>query len=82
MQAEKERIIQVIETMPEDKLLATIEAVDDINLNYDPDLDDVPDDLLIKDKEDFYRFVQRGLDDVKAGRIYTLEEADKITQNH
>lgn len=38
-------------------------------------------ELEIKTKEDFYRFIQRGLDDVKAGRVYALEETLAFTEN-
>ena len=79
MQAEKERIIRIIETMPEDKLQAVAEAVDEIE-DQDLDLVDIeidasiPEELVLKNKEEFHRFVQRGLDDIKAGRVHTLEE--------
>ena len=85
MRAEKERIIRIIETMPEDKLQAVAEAVDEIeDQDLDLELDSgapIPEGLVLRNKEEFHRFVQRGLDDIKAGRVHTLEETIAYTNN-
>ena len=76
MQAEKERKIRVIGTTLNNKLQAALEALDDIEdtpdsksaiqaLNHD--------NITITTKEDFYRIVKRGLEDIKAGRVHSLE---------
>ena len=73
---------------PNAAIIDTMNAHDEQEDGFDQDLDldfdwDSPllKNITIRTKEDFDRIVQKGLDDIKAGRVHTLEETITYMKN-
>lgn len=73
MSIEKQRLYNEIETLPEELTNQVINFIEYLKLSY---IDtEAPDSLTIKSKKDLKEKLQKGLDDIKANKIYSLEEA-------
>ena len=80
MSIEKQKLYNEIETLPEELTNQVINFIEYLKLSY---IDtEAPESLTIKSKKDLKEKLQRGLDDVNAGRVYSLDkvfaEIDKI----
>lgn len=73
MSAEKQRLFDEIETLPEELTNQVIDFIEYLKLSH---IDkEAPDSVMIKSKKDLKEKLQKGMDDIKANRVYSLEEA-------
>ena len=80
MSIEKQKLFNEIETLPEELTSQVINFIEYLKLSY---IDtEAPDSVTIKSKKDLKEKLQKGLDDINAGRVYSLYEVlaeiDKI----
>ncbi len=72
MSIEKQMLYNEIETLPEELTNQVINFIEYLKLSY---IDtEAPDSVTIKSKKDLKEKLQKGLDDIKANRTYSLEE--------
>lgn len=76
LQAEKRRIIQIIENLPELEARQVIDFVDDL----DEDLG-APQSVQIKDKSDLDEFLRKGIEASKNNRVCSLDETLKMLRS-
>lgn len=73
MSAEKQRLYNEIETLPEELTTQVIDFVEYLKLSH---IDvGAPDSIIIKSKKDLKEKLQKGFDDIEDNRVYSLEEA-------
>ena len=73
MSIEKQKLYNEIETLPEELTNQVINFIEYLKLSY---IDtEAPDSLTIKSKKDLKEKLQKGLGDIKANKVYSLEEA-------
>ena len=80
MSIEKQKLLNEIETLPEELTNQVINFIEYLKLSY---IDtEAPESVIIKSKKDLKEKLQEGLDDINAGRVYSLDEVfakiDKI----
>ena len=79
MSIEKQKLFNEIQTLPEELTNQVINFVEYLKLSY---LDtEAPDGVTIKSKKDLKEKLQKGLDDIKENRVYSLDEAFTIIDN-
>ena len=79
MSTEKQKLLNEIQTLPEELTNQVINFVEYLKLSY---LDtEAPDSVTIKSKKDLKEKLQKGLDDIKANKIYSLDETFAIIDN-
>jgi len=72
MSIEKQKLYNEIKTLPEELTNQVISFVEYLKLSY---IDkEAPDSVTIKSKKDLKEKLQKGLDDINANRVYSLEE--------
>ena len=72
MSIEKQRLYNEIDTLPEELTNQVISFIEYLKISY---LDsETPDDVMIKSKKDLKEKLQKGIDDINANRVYTIEE--------
>lgn len=72
MSIEKQRLYKEIDTLPEE---LTTQVIDFIGYLKMMRVDkEAPDRVIIKGKADLKEKLQEGIDDIKANRVYSLEE--------
>ena len=72
MSIEKQKLYNEIETLPEELTNQVINFIEYLKLSY---LDtEAPDSVTIKNKKDLKEKLQKGLDDIKANKVYSLYE--------
>ncbi len=72
MSIEKQRLYNEIDTLPETLTTQVINFIEYLKLSY---IDaEAPDSVTIKSKKDLKEKLQAGIDDIKANRVYSLEE--------
>ena len=72
MSIEKQKLYNEIETLPEELTNQVINFIVYLKLSY---LDtEAPDSVTIKNKKDLKEKLQKGLDDIKANKVYSLDE--------
>ena len=73
MSIKKQKLYNEIETLPEELTNQVINFIEYLKLSY---LDtEAPDSVTIKNKKDLKEKLQKGLEDIKANRVYSLYEA-------
>lgn len=73
MSVEKQELLKSIETLPEE---LTLQALDYIEyLKFNSVINNAPQDLIIKDKEDLKKKLEEGLKDIENGNVCSLDEA-------
>lgn len=73
MSIEKQKLYNEIETLPEELTNQVINFIEYLKLSY---IDtEAPEGITIKNKKDLKEKLQKGLDDIKANKIYSLDEA-------
>lgn len=77
LQAEKDRIIQIIQNMPEKEAKQVINFVDDL----DEDLG-APESVKVYDKKSLKNFLNKGLDDLEKGRTCSLDKTLKMIRSY
>ena len=73
MSIEKQKLYNEIETLPEELTNQVINFIEYLKLSYIDS--EAPDSVTIKSKKDSKEKLQKGLDDIKANKVYSLEEA-------
>ena len=73
MSIEKQKLYNEIETLPEELTNQVINFIEYLKISY---IDtEAPDSITIKSKKDLEEKLQKGLDDIKANKVYSLDEA-------
>ena len=72
MSIEKQKLYNEIETLPEELTNQVIDFVEYLKLSY---IDkEAPDSITIKSKKDLKEKLQKGLEDIKENKVYSLDE--------
>lgn len=72
MSIEKQRLYDEINTLPEELTNQVINFIEYLKISY---LDsEAPDSVIIKSKKDLKEKLQKGIDDINANRVYSVEE--------
>ncbi len=72
MSIEKQKLYNEIETLPEELTNQVINFIEYLKLSY---IDkEAPDTVTIKSKKDLKEKLQKGLDDIKENKVFSLEE--------
>ena len=72
MSIEKQKLYDEIKTLPEELTNQVISFVEYLKISY---IDtEAPDSVTIKSKQDLKEKLQKGLNDIKVNRVYSLEE--------
>lgn len=72
MSIEKQKLYNEIETLPEELINQVVNFIEYLKLSY---IDtEAPDSVTIKSKKDLKEKLQKGLDDIKANKVYSLDE--------
>ncbi len=72
MSIEKQKLYNEIETLPEELTDQVINFVEYLKLSY---IDkEAPDSITIKSKKDLKEKLQKGLEDIKENKVYSLDD--------
>ncbi len=72
MSIEKQKLYNEIETLPEELANQVIDFIEYLKLSH---IDkEAPDSVIIKSKKNLKEKLQKGLDDIKANKVYSLDE--------
>lgn len=72
MSAKKQELYKEIETLPEEYIEQVINFVEYLKLSHITT--NGPESLKIKDKKDLKNKLQKGMDDMEEGRVYSVKE--------
>ena len=73
MSTQKQKLYNEIETLPEELTNQVINFIEYLKISY---IDtEAPESITIKSKKDLKEKLQKGLDDIKANKVYSLDEA-------
>ncbi|MBR1883858.1 MAG: hypothetical protein IJ809_02775 [Clostridia bacterium] len=72
MSVEKQKLYDEIDTLPEELTYQVIDFIEYLKLSHIEK--EAPESVIIKSKKDLKEKLQKGLDDIKAGRVYSLDE--------
>ena len=73
MSIEKQKLYKEIDTLPEELTNQVINFIEYLKISY---IDtEAPESITIKSKKDLKEKLQKGLDDIKANKVYSLDEA-------
>lgn len=79
MSIEKQKLYNEIETLPDEFASQVINFIGYLKLSY---IDtEAPESITIKSKKDLKEKLQKGLDDIKENRVYSLDEAFEKIDN-
>ena len=77
MSIEKQKILNEIETLPDELANQVIDFIEYLKFSHISM--EAPDSVVIKSKKDLKEKLKKGLDDIDSGRVYTLDEVfDKL----
>ena len=77
MSIEKQKILNEIETLPDELANQVIDFIEYLKFSHISM--EAPDSVVIKSKKDLKEKLKKGLDDIDVGRVYTLDEVfDKL----
>jgi hypothetical protein len=79
MSIEKQKLYNEIETLPEELTNQVINFVEYLKLSYIDN--EAPDSVTIKSKKDLKEKLQKGFDDIKADKVYSIDEAFSKLEN-
>lgn len=72
MSIEKQKLYNEIKTLPEELTNQVINFIEYLKLSY---IDtEAPDSVTIKSKKDLKEKLQKGMDDIKANKVYSIDE--------
>lgn len=72
MSIEKQKLYNEIDTLPEELARQVIDFIEYLKLAY---IDkEAPDSVIIKSKEDLKAKLEKGMEDIKNNRVYSLDE--------
>ena len=79
MSIEKQKLYNEIETLPEELTNQVINFIEYLKISY---IDtEAPESVEIKSKKDLKEKLQKGLDDIKANKLYSLDEVFTKIEN-
>ena len=79
MSIEKQKLYNEIETLPEELTNQAINFVEYLKLSY---IDkEAPDSITIKSKKDLKEKLQKGLEDIKENKVYSLDDVFSKIEN-
>lgn len=79
MSIEKQELYNEINTLPEELMAQVIDFIEYLKLSH---LDqNAPDSVIIKSKKDLNGKLQKGLDDIKDNKVYSVDEVFKNLDN-
>ena len=79
MSVEKQKLYNEIETLPEELTNQVINFIEYLKLSY---IDtEAPESVSIKSKKDLKEKLQKGLEDIKANKLYSLDEVFTKIEN-
>lgn len=79
MSIEKQKLYNEIETLPDEFASQVINFIGYLKLSY---IDtEAPESITIKSKKDLKEKLQKGLEDIKENRVYSLDEAFEKIDN-
>ena len=79
MSIEKQKLYNEIETLPEELTNQVINFVEYLKLSY---IDkEVPESITIKSKKDLKEKLQKGLEDIKENKVYSLDDVFSKIEN-
>ena len=79
MSIEKQKLYNEIETLPEELTAQVINFIEYLKLSY---IDtEAPESVEIKSKKDLKEKLQKGLDVIKANKLYSLDEVFTKIEN-
>ena len=73
MSIEKQKLYKEIDTLPEELTTQVINFIEYLKLSYIET--EAPESVTIKSKKDLKEKLQQGLNDIEAGKVYSLDEA-------
>ena len=77
MTTKQKEICNIIETLPDELANQVIDFIEYLKFSHISM--EAPDSVVIKSKKDLKEKLKKGLDDIDAGRVYTLDEVfDKL----
>lgn len=79
MSAEKQRLYDEIDTLPEELTMQVVDFIGYLKLMHFDGA--APDSVIIKNKADLKAKLQEGLDDIKNNRVCSLEEVFDAIDN-
>lgn len=72
MSKEKQKLYNIIETLPEELTEQVISYIEYLKLYFlDPG---APESVTIKSREDLIKKLKKGLEDVESGKVHSLDE--------
>lgn len=78
MSVEKQELLKSIETLPEELALQVLDYIE--YLKFNSVINNAPQDLIIRDKEDLKKKLEAGIESTEKGEIYSLEEVFEEVQ--
>lgn len=72
MSIEKQKILNEIETLPDELANQVIDFIEYLKFSHISM--EAPDSVVIKSKKDLKEKLQKGIDDINANRVYSIEE--------
>ena len=78
MSIEKQELIKSIETLPETLTLQVMDYIE--YLKFNSVVNNAPQDLIIKDKEDLKKKLEIGIESTEKGEVYSAEEVFEEVQ--
>ncbi len=78
MSVEKQELLKSIETLPEELALQVLDYIE--YLKFNSVINNAPQDLIIKDKEDLKKKLKAGIESTEKGEVYSLEEVFEEVQ--
>ena len=79
MSMEKQKLYKEIDTLPEELTSQDINFIEYLKLSYIES--EAPESVEIKSKSDLKEKLQKGLDDIKQNRTYSLDEVFQKLDN-
>ena len=79
MSIEKQKLYKEIETLPEELTNQVINFIEYLKLSYIESK--APESVKIKSRSDLKEKLQKGLDDIKSNKTYSLEEVFQELDN-
>lgn len=73
MSNEKQQLINVIEKLPDELTGQALQLIKQLQTSYIED--EAPESVVVKNKDDLIKKLEKGIDDTEHGRVCSLEEA-------
>lgn len=78
MSVEKQELLKSLETLPEEIVSQVLDYMEYLKFNYV--VNHAPDSVVIKDKDDLIKKLEKGIESTNNGEVYSLEEVFEEVQ--